>query len=111
MIEKVILDYLQSELAVPVYMEEPEQPEASYVLLEKTGSSRKDYVYDATIAVQSYAPSLCEAAMLNELVKTAMFSCTREDEVCSCNLNSDYNFTDPETHRYRYQAVFDLVHY
>lgn len=110
MIEKVILEYLKRELAVPVHMEEPEKPEKSYVLLEKTGSGRKDYVYGATIAVQSYAPSLYEAAILNESVKEAMLACT-EDTVCSCNLNSDYNFTDPETHRYRYQAVFDLVHY
>lgn len=111
MIEEVILEYLRSELAVPIHMEEPEEQEASYVLLEKTGSGRKDYIYSATIAVQSYAPSLYEAAMLNESVKTAMLACTREAAVCSCELNSDYNFTDPKTHRYRYQAVFDLVHY
>lgn len=111
MIEKTILDYLSGNLSVPVLMEEPETPERSFVLLEKTGSARKNHVYNATIAVQSYAPSLYEAAQLNEQVKEAMFLCVQLPEVCACELNADYNFTDPETHRYRYQAVFELVHY
>lgn len=111
MIEKVILDYLNEMLEVPVLMEEPEQPEPSFVLLEKTGSSRKDCVNLATVALQSYAPTLYEAACLNESVKAAMYDIVNLNEICACELNSDYNFTDPETHRYRYQAVFEVTHY
>lgn len=33
------------------------------------------------------------------------------DDVISCKLNSDYNYTDEETKRYRYQAVFDIRYY
>ena len=33
------------------------------------------------------------------------------DDVISCKLNSDYNYTDKETKRYRYQAVFDIRYY
>ena len=33
------------------------------------------------------------------------------DEVSKVSLNSDYNFTDAATKRYRYQAVFDIIHY
>lgn len=111
MIEKVILDYLREALHVPVLMEEPEHPEASFVLLEKTGSGRKDYVNVATVALQSYAPTLYETACLNESVKAAMYGIVNLNVICACELNSDYNFTDPETHRYRYQAVFELTHY
>ena len=39
MIEKLIADYLNSNLETSVYLETPETPPASYVLIEKTGSS------------------------------------------------------------------------
>lgn len=111
MIEKTVLDYLKTKLPVPVTMEEPEKPGKKYVVLEKTGSGGKDYIFRATIIAQSYGSTLYDAAELNELVKVAMLHITELNEVCRCELNSDYNFTDPKTHRYRYQAVFDLVHY
>ena len=52
-----------------------------------------------------------EAAALNELVKTAADSLVTLDEIASAKLNSDYNFTDTTTKRYRYQAVYDIKHY
>ncbi len=111
MIEKLVLDYLNSELKVPAYMEEPEHPGKSYVLLEKTGSGCTNHIRRATIAIQSYAESLYKAAALNETVKAVMEQIVELPDICRCALNSDYNFTDPETHRYRYQAVFDITHY
>ena len=63
MIEKIVLDYLNRELDVPAYLEEPEKLTADrYVLIEKTGSSRSNYLKKATLALQSYAGSLYEAA-------------------------------------------------
>lgn len=111
MIEKVILDYLSSELSCPVYMEEPARKIASYVVIEKTGSRENNHIYTATFAIQSYGTSLYNAAVLNAAVKEAMDNIVTLGEVAACQLNSDYNFTDPETKRYRYQAVFDLIHY
>lgn len=111
MIEKIILDYLDQELSVPVYMERPEEPPAQYVLLEKIGSGKRNHICDATLAVQSYAPSLYEAAELNETVKAVMESAVSLNEICRVSLNSDYNFTDTAMRAYRYQAVFDITHY
>lgn len=111
MIEKIILDYLSEVLTVPVYMEEPKAPPESYVVIEKTGSGRNNMICRAMIAVQSYGGTLYEAAVLNDEVKQAMYDAVEINEISRCELNSDYNFTDPETHRYRYQAVFDIVHY
>ena len=31
------------------------------------------------------------------------------DSISQAELNTDYNFTDTQTKRYRYQAVYDLV--
>lgn len=111
MIEKIVLNYLKSKLAVPVEMEEPATKPESYVVIQKTGSSRVNYIFSATIAVQSYGKSLYKAAELNEAVKDAMLNIIEVNEVASCRLNSDYNFTDSQTKRYRYQAVFELTHY
>ena len=111
MIEKIILDYLDQELTTPVFMERPEDPPEKYVLIEKTGSGKRNQICDATLAVQSYAPSLYEAASLNEEVKTKMESAVSLNKICRVSLNSDYNFTDTAMKQYRYQAVFDITHY
>lgn len=110
MIEKIVADYLNKKLKVPVSMEVPEKT-SSYVVVEKTGGSVSNHIFTATLAIQSIAPRLSGAAALNEEVKEAMRMIEELPEVSGCFLNSDYNFTDPETKRYRYQAVYNLVHY
>lgn len=112
MIEKIIQEYLNKNLEVPVYAEEPEDPESSYLLFEKTGSSENNLISSAVITVQSYGKSLYEAARLNAKVKEHMRDIVvNQPEVSRCKLNSDYNYTDTETKRYRYQAVFDITFY
>ena len=111
MIEIIIKNYLAEKLSVSVVLEVPADPPKSFVLLEKTGSSREAHIDRAMLAIQSYAPSMYEAARLNERVKAAMDSAAELDAVSASRLNSDYNFTDTTTKRYRYQAVYDLVYY
>lgn len=111
MIEKIIYDYMNAEMSVPCYMEEPEVTPEKYVVIEKTGSSRYKQIESATITFQSFAPSLYEAAELNEAVKAALLASTESEHISSATLNSDYNYTDTTTKRYRYQAVFDVVFY
>ena len=33
------------------------------------------------------------------------------DDISRCELNTDYNYTDTARKKYRYQAVYDIVHY
>lgn len=110
MIEKIILNYLIKKLEVPVYMEEQKEKEDSYVVIEKLGSARVDRINRASFAVQSYAKSMEEAAILNEKVVDAMLKIIECEDIGSVKLDSDYNFTDTQTKRYRYQAVFDLYY-
>lgn len=111
MIEKVILDYLNNELDVPVYMERPKTPPTSYVLIEKTGGGEDNYIKHATLAIQSISTTLYNTASLNETVKELMKNAVIVDDVAKVSLNSDYNYTDSSTKEYRYQAVFDITHY
>ena len=110
-IEKVVLDYLEDQLDVPVYMEKPADPPASYVVVIKTGSGVNNFIYRATMAIQSVAPTLYDAALLNEEVKKAMDSIITLDTITHSSLNSDYEFTNTATKERRYQAVYDLNHY
>lgn len=110
MVEKIMLDYLSENLTVPVFMEEPVDDLASYVVLEKTGSSEANHIPTATIAVQSYGGSLYDAASLNESVKAIIKDAIQLDTISAIRLNSDYNFTDTTTKKYRYQALFVVTY-
>lgn len=111
MIETTVLDYLRDRLGVPVTMEVPEGASGTFVVLEKTGSSRQNYIRRATLAVQSYAPTLLLAAQLDDRVIEAMLALPKLDRVAACRLERDYSFTDTETKKYRYQAVFAVTYY
>lgn len=111
MIEQIVLTYLSTALSVPVFAEVPTAPGKSFVVIEKTGSGNTNHISSAMIAVQSYADTLLGAAQLNEAVKEAMENLTDLDSIGRCKLNTDYNFTDTASKRYRYQAVFDITHY
>ena len=63
----------------------------------------------ATLAIQSYGGTMYQAAVLNETVKQYMDAAVALPQVSSVKLNSDYNYTDTEAKRYRYQAVFDVI--
>ena len=111
MIEKTVIEYLSDELTVPVVAEDGKNPPQEYVKVEKTGSGQTNHIKNAMLAIQSYGASLLEAAALNETVKEKMMLLAELPEIASCRLNTDYNFTDTATKRYRYQAVFDVYYY
>jgi hypothetical protein len=110
MIEIVLLNYLKEVLSVDVFMEIPPDTPETYVRIEKTGSSEEEYIETATFALQSYADSMYEAALLNREVIDKMRKIITLDEVFKVKLNSDYNFTDPSTKKYRYQCIFDITY-
>lgn len=110
MIEKIVLDYLKSK-NINAYMERNNGIKGDFVLIEKTGSGEENHIKNSTLAIQSFSDSLYNTALLNEKIKELMKQIIELDEVSKCSLNSDYNYTIPNTKEYRYQAIFDLVHY
>lgn len=110
MIEKTVLDYLKEEFQ-NVFMEEPEDPLEEYIVIEKTGSSVENYIYQATFAIQSYAKTLYKAALLNDKVKKKMDDMIILPNISSSKLNSDYNYTDTQKKKYRYQAVYEIIYH
>ena len=110
MIEKIVLDYLKSK-NINAYMERNNGIKGDFVLIEKTGGGEENHIKNSTLAIQSFSDSLNNTALLNEKIKELMKQIIELDEVSKCSLNSDYNYTIPNTKEYRYQAIFDLVHY
>lgn len=111
MIELIILNYFLANSQFPTYMEEPKNPPKKYRLIEKTGGGQEDRLFNSTLAIQSYGPTMADAALMNEETKQIMLSAEALPEIGRIRLNSDYNYTDTDTLRYRYQAVYDIVHY
>lgn len=118
MIETTILEYLGNELDVPVLMELPEVPSGDYsewpsefVIIEKVGSSISNRLYRDSIALQSYSlSSLYNAASLDEEVRRVIEEIPEDTGVDAAKMQSNYNFTDTKTKRYRYQSVYDIYH-
>ena len=111
MIETVLLDYLETELeSVPVYMMRPRNPPSTWVLLDKTGSGTSTHIRTATFAVQSYGPSLYDAADLNETVKELIENMPATEDVSRAEITTDYNSTNPTTKEYRYTAVAQITY-
>lgn len=108
-IELLLIKYL-SEL-YPTYAEIPDKKPKIYCVIEKTSSSESDLIAEATVAIQTYTPSMQEAMEANEAVKAHMDFLPTLPEICNCRLNSDYNYTDTSTKKYRYQAVYDIKYY
>ncbi|MEN4322361.1 hypothetical protein R3J23_00650 [Streptococcus pyogenes] len=111
MIEVIIKKYLDEHLDVPSFFEHQKDEPARFVILEKTSGAKKNHILSSTFAFQSYDKSMYEAALLNEQVKQVVEQLEGLPEIAGVHLNADYNFTDTETKRYRYQTVFDINHY
>ena len=93
-----------------VFCETQITPPDEYILVERTAGSEKDHLRSAMVTVQSISTeSLYRAAEINEAAVDALLTFGEEStEVFSCRLNSNYNYTNPTTKEYRYQAVFDI---
>ena len=118
MIEADVRNYLMGQISVPVFLELPEVPSedypvwpGSFVLIEKIGERKTNHICTASIALQSYSlKSMYGAASLDETVRDAMEGIISVPSVGSSRMQSNYNFTDTRTKRYRYQCVFDIAY-
>ncbi|MFP3156337.1 hypothetical protein LQZ18_18315 [Lachnospiraceae bacterium ZAX-1] len=114
MIEEILYQFLKTKMDVEVYTEIPPKPKPEYIVIERTGGSERNKIRHATVAIQSIGKTLLRAVEINEEVIKSMTSddgIIAINEIFGCYLNSDYNFTDPETKNYRYQAVFDITYH
>lgn len=110
MIEEIVIQFLIKNGFVASAEEPIEAPE-EYVIVEKTGSGKNNYIKRATLAIQTYSSTLYKTACLNEKLKETMEMLIEEDSIAKVGLNSDYNYTDTSKKKYRYQAVYEINYY
>lgn len=115
-IEAAVIAYLNShaDIEYPAYGDTPykDRLPAHHYMVEKTGSTTRDRLATAQIVIQSVTvQSKAQAARMNEAAVNVMDSLAGSVAgVSACHLNSDYDYTDTTTKRWRYQAVFDITY-
>lgn len=110
MIERILIQYLTSK-GFTAFLEMPTRMPDEFLLIEKTGSNCINQITRSTIAIQSYSTSLAAVIELNEEVKDAVKGIVELASIGGCDLISDYQYTDTQIKRHRYQAVFEITHY
>ena len=117
MVESTIISWLNAN-GFTAYGEEPQNvypnenfSRESFCVVQKVGGGVRNMIRQATVAVQSYAPTLAQAAEMNEAVITVMEQMIELDDITKVQLNSDYEYTKQSTKQPRYQAVFDITYY
>lgn len=112
MIEEYLRNFLADALSAPVYISVPKEHPKEYFVIEKTGMSRNEFIWDSVIAIQAYGESFYNAASMIEDVNTQMLDeLIKEDRVSNVILNGSSNFTDTTKKQPRYQSVFVVTHY
>lgn len=110
MIETSVLNFLKAH-NLDVFCEIPESAPAEFYVLEKTGSSRTEHVFESTFALQAYGQTMYNAMQMSEDAKTILEELISLSSISRVSAIRDYNFTDPTTKKYRYQIVFTIIHY
>lgn len=97
-----------------VYAETPVDEPDEYLIVEQTGSGDENYIENVMVVVQTISRDrnngLSKVMAINETVIAAMKEMPEHEDVFRCHRNTDYNFTDTSTKKYRWQAVFDITY-
>jgi len=114
MIEKVLLDYLNSKLDCKCYLEVPNPlPKGEFVVFEKMSGTKENMLYNHDFYFQSYADTMYKATLLNNKVINALDEANQainNSSLVSTKYVRDYNFTDTTTKKYRYQCIYEIYH-
>ena len=84
----------------------PEVRPPSFVTVERTGGQQTTFIDSPALAVQCWAGTRSEAMELADLVASRLRDGWRQQSyVAACDVNSIYNFPDPDSGQARYQLT------
>lgn len=110
MIETTILNYLQVELnTTKVYLETPANAD-DCVVFQIVDRSRENLIDAVTVRLWSYGKTKEEAAVLDNLVRKAMYEITDLTDISSSTLGGGGDTFDASLKLYRYQCYFNIVY-
>ena len=109
MIEAILIEILGA-LDVPVFVMFPdEMPKGRFIVLDRIGTGKTNYVTSYEMAIQSYGSTALDAATLNELVIETMENAISDDRFARIRLNTSQMQTDTTRKLNRYQSTFEIV--
>lgn len=112
MIEVVLRDYLKENLEnIPVLLEKPKRKPATYVLIHGIDSGRINHIPADTLSFTSIAPSLYEAKVLSDRVKTLLFDSIELPTISSAKLGGQNGSAVAYESAYEYELIFNFYHY
>lgn len=112
MIEELLRDFLAASLSFPVYLDVPRDHPSEYYVLEKTGMTRDNFIWESVFALQSYSDRLSTASdMIEDANRIMLDELIKLDDISRVYLNGSSNFTDTSKKIPRYQSVFVVTHY
>lgn len=110
MIETILIDYLETELKVDVYVMMPEDlPTGNFIVLDRIGTSKENHVTAYDMAFMCYGDTALDAAVLNESVISAMDDIVQLGTVSGVRLVNSQMNTDIVRNRPRYQCTYTIV--
>ena len=95
-----------ADTSVSAFGNIPEDRPSSFITVERTGGQQMGIVDYPALAVQCWAPSRADAMALADLVADRLRDGWRlAPNVAACDINSIYNFPDPDSGQARYQLT------
>lgn len=111
MIEVTVGDHLAIRLEAPVYYEFPKNAPDRFLVLKVENNPRENLLDSAILVVDSYGPTMLDAARLNAKVKRALDDLVDLPSISASKRGGDYPAFDTKNKRYRYQAVQNITYY
>ena len=112
MIEIDIKKFIDENLDYTAYMEKPNTSNDTYFVIDKVGGGQFEHINNASVAIQTYAPSKYQAALVCEMLNEAIINdFITQPNISKVELNSSYPFPDTAEKKYRYQSLFDIYYY
>ena len=111
MIELELKKHLEDRTKLDVYLMLPINKPKEFISFERIGGNYDNMLKSSTFTIQSWGESLFSVATLNERIKDYLNEFVENEKVSKVKINSDYNFTDTTTKKYRYQIVVEIWHY
>lgn len=108
-IEQYLIEKLES--VAPAYAEKPEDATGQYLVVDVISAGESNCIKRSTVAVRCYADSLAEASELNHQVRDYMSTLWQQPEIARCKINTEYALNSITMMQYRYQSIYDIIHY
>lgn len=112
MIEQIIKQQLMAYLDVPVVFERPKDAPTSFILIERTGSQKRDCLAKTTFTIRTYADTLYNAFSLATDVVDAVEALNERGDIGGVEFVNLYNNTNNGGFAgYNYQSIWQIAHY